>query len=1084
MVRRKAISLDRPLSCVTSLILVCALFSPTLARISPQSAADDLKPGQTVEREIKGGESHIYPIALDSNQYLRVRLEQRGSNLSLSLLAPDGNKVAEADAPLVTFGMETVLFVADSPGIYKIDVRPTKKTAPARSYEIRIEELRASTPADKDRISAYSAFVEAERLFKQWNNESQRKAVEKYEAASRLYKATGEPFLQAFALKQKGFALEFLNEHQKAIEAYHQALPLFENAGYKQEPALTLADMARACRSASRHRDALGYYQQALERFRANANRRKEADALLEIATVYDYLGDAQKAINFCHESVMIAHSEGDGDREAQALNYLGKSYYSLRDYQSALHYYNQALPLLEGKGKYEECFALHNAGNVHLEVGEFEKALEFFDKALAIMRRFGDKGAEASVLHSTGKVHLQRSEIEKALGFYNQSLKLFRESALLSGEAIVLNQIGKCYESAGDTEKALDHFNQALRVQQSTEDRVNEAITLSNISNIERRRGNIAEAIARIKSAIEIIESRRARVSIEQSRASLLASFQNFYELYISLLMQSCKGNKQNLVAAFEASERARARTLLDLLGEARINITEGVDLALLNRERELTQKLNEKARSLMQLLGSKHTEEGVAGARRELEAATIELQEIKASIRQASPRYAALTQPQPLTLAEIQSQILDPDSLLLSYSLGHERSFLWAVSTDSITAFEIAPRGEIESVAKRFYELLTSRNRQVKFETVEEQRERIAKNDAELTEAGSALSRLILSPVSSLLNRKRLLIVSDGALNYIPFAALPVVSGQWSVVSGKTESEKNRPPTTGYRPLIADHEIVNVPSASALGVLRREITGRKPAPRTVAVIADPVFDKNDERFQRAASRRPGKSPAIALQRRGVAETNELLRGATDVGLVESELNLPRLPATRLEAEAIASLVSRSSRFQALGFAASRATAKDPALGQYRYVHFATHGIINSRHPELSGIVLSQVDEEGREQDGFLRAHEVFNLRLPAELVVLSGCRTGLGKDVRGEGIVGLTRAFMYAGASRVMVSLWGVSDEGTAELMKRFYQGLLTRKLTPAAALREAQVSMMKDKRWQQPYYWAAFVLQGEPR
>ena len=151
--------------------------------------------------------------------------------------------------------------------------------------------------------------------------------------------------------------------------------------------------------------------------------------------------------------------------------------------------------------------------------------------------------------------------------------------------------------------------------------------------------------------------------------------------------------------------------------------------------------------------------------------------------------------------------------------------------------------------------------------------------------------------------------------------------------------------------------------------------------------------------------------------------------------------------------------------------------------FGQYRIIHLATHGLLNSTHPELSGIVLSLVDQHGQPQDGFLRLHEIYNLKLPAELVVLSACQTALGKEVRGEGLVGLTRGFMYAGAPRVVASLWKVDDKATAELMKRFYQAMLgEQRMRPAAALRAAQVEMLKQKEWEDPYYWAAFVLQGE--
>jgi CHAT domain-containing protein len=312
-------------------------------------------------------------------------------------------------------------------------------------------------------------------------------------------------------------------------------------------------------------------------------------------------------------------------------------------------------------------------------------------------------------------------------------------------------------------------------------------------------------------------------------------------------------------------------------------------------------------------------------------------------------------------------------------------------------------------------------------------------------------------------------LLVVGDGALQYVPFAALP------------------RPaPGARRRPLIVDHEVVSLPSASTLVVLRRELTGRKPAPKTVAALADPVFDPGDERFKASMVQR-GAGRAIVAQSRtdwGSRES-DLTRSARDLDLGDTRGVLRRLPYTRKEAQMILSLAPADQRLGALDFAANQATATSDELAKYRYVHFATHGLLNPKHPELSGIVLSLFNEQGAEQDGFLRASEVFNLNLPAEMVVLSGCQTALGKDVRGEGLVGLTRGFMYAGAARVLVSLWEVNDHATSELMGRLYRGILgKRRLTPAAALREAQSSLWREKRWSAPYYWAGFTLQGEPR
>jgi CHAT domain-containing protein len=251
----------------------------------------------------------------------------------------------------------------------------------------------------------------------------------------------------------------------------------------------------------------------------------------------------------------------------------------------------------------------------------------------------------------------------------------------------------------------------------------------------------------------------------------------------------------------------------------------------------------------------------------------------------------------------------------------------------------------------------------------------------------------------------------------------------------------------------------------------MRREIAGRKPATKAVAVFADPVFGRDDPRLKLRAVAAKSEQPS----------TGDLARAMRDVGV---EAGFQRLPFSRREAEAITATVPRGQSSKALDFQASRDAVTDAELSNYRIVHFATHGLLDSNNPELSGIVLSLIDQQGQPQDGFLRLHEIYNLKLPADLVVLSACRTGLGKEIRGEGIVGLTRGFMYAGATRVVASLWKVGDAATAELMKRFYSLMFVKKLRPAAALREAQIEMWQQPRWRSPYYWAAFALQGEWR
>ncbi len=337
--------------------------------------------------------------------------------------------------------------------------------------------------------------------------------------------------------------------------------------------------------------------------------------------------------------------------------------------------------------------------------------------------------------------------------------------------------------------------------------------------------------------------------------------------------------------------------------------------------------------------------------------------------------------------------------------------------------------------------------------------------KDSAAIPETGMKLSQIILAPVASQLKQKRLLIVGDGALQTIPFTVLPIPgSSQNSAVNTKGNS-----PT----PLLVQNEIVTLPSASSIGVLRNKFKGRKLAPKTIAVLADPVFSSDDKRLTNTSQPR-----------------NDESRGSELDNQIDECLNLNRLDYTEKEAKDILSLVPNSTnKFSALGFAASLTTlgfaaslttAVKPDLSQYQIVHFATHGCVSEENPRSSKLVLSQFGEKGDNIDGSLDLNKIYNLKLPVELVTLSACKTGLGKNVQGEGLIGLTRGFMYAGAKRVVVSLWSVNDLTTATLMQQFYQKMLLQNQNPVAAMRAAQLEMWKSGK--APYYWAAFTMQGE--
>ena len=376
--------------------------------------------------------------------------------------------------------------------------------------------------------------------------------------------------------------------------------------------------------------------------------------------------------------------------------------------------------------------------------------------------------------------------------------------------------------------------------------------------------------------------------------------------------------------------------------------------------------------------------------------------------------------------------------------------------VGRTSLRSHVLAGRAELETAARQVHERLAGLHRPPGARHVPG-----APTDRELTSALAGLGRTLLAPAAGELSGKRLVIVVDGALQYVPFAALP---------------DPDRP----GRALLAEHETVTLPSASLMAVLREE-AARRPAPsRLMALFADPVFDARDERvLVKTAQAAAAEGPPVVGDR-ARSRDRPLARAAADAGLATEQI--PRLPFTRREARAISTLASPTGSRVLLDFEASRANAAAPDLSEYRFVHFATHGFFNGSRPELSGLVLSLVNRDGTPQDGFLTAADVFDLKLSADMVVLSGCGTALGRNVRGEGMVGLTRAFMYAGTSRVLASLWPVDDAAAAELMTRLYQGILVEHLRPAEALRRAQLFLAGQPRWKHPYYWAAFRLEGD--
>jgi len=899
-----------------------------------------------------------------------------------------------------------------------------------------------------------------------------RKAMDYYNQALAPLRAVGDKGREATTLSNIGIVYNTFGEKRKALDCYNQALQLWRAVGDRRGEAVTLSRIGIVYDTLGDLRKALDHHSQALQLARSAGDRRGEADALSNIGSVYNSLGEKQKALDYHNQALPIRRNVGDRSGEANTLNSIGSVYNSLGARQRALDYYNQALSLMRTIGiPRGEAYVLNNIGTVYNSLGEPQKALDYHSQALSLMRAIGDREGEASTLNSLGRVYTALDARQKALDHHNQALRLSRDVGDRRQEALALNDLGSIYNAFGERQKALDCHNLALPLSRDIDDRLGEAIALFGIARIEDAQGKPLDARQTIESALNIIESLRSKVVSLELRSSYFEAAKKYYEFSIDLLMRMHKLRPDERYdrAALQTAERARARSMLERLAEANLKIRSGTDPALLERERSLRQLLNAKTERQMRLLNRQHTAEQAAEVADEIKALTAQYQDLESEIRAKSPRYAALTQPQPLNSEEIQRQALDDRTLLLEYFLGEERSYMWAVSASRVKSYELPKRADVEEAALRVKKLIAARATREEGESPERRRTRIAEAEAKYWPEAARLSRMILGPAMSELKGKRLAIVPDGELQDVAFGALPILPA-----SGDSKA----PQSGDWLPLIAEHEIVSLPSVSALAVLRKETAGRRPATKTVAVLADPVFNKDDERIKLTIADKSGKeSPLVAAY----TANGDLTRATEDVMGAGGAIS--RLPFSRAEAEAILSIAPKAGALKALDFNASRATAMSPELSQYRIVHFAAHGLLNRTHPELSGVVLSLVDRQGEPQDGFLQLHDVYNLDLPAELVVLSACQTGLGKAVWGEGLVGLTRGFIYAGSKRVVASLWGVQDSATAELMKRFYGAMLGEKqMAPAEALRAAQVEMWKQKRWRSPYYWGGFMLYGE--
>jgi len=915
-------------------------------------------------------------------------------------------------------------------------------------------------------------------------------ALERYKNAETTATKGGDWLTQARALSRMGRVHTYLGNNDLALQQVNKALDIFRqhdtdrNAAAANAHGEALTDLAEVTyetgnfvKSSKHLETALKTFQndphgeakvhlltgyikggigdsekavaelsRALELYRKANDRSGEGLALTGLGLVHSFKRDDSSAIKLHRDAIKIFHAIGDRHSEAIALNALGQAYQNFKEYQLALNNYNQALRIFQHDSALDGVsVSTYMIAGIYSLQEDFEQAIAYYERCLKLSRAAGKSRTEVNALNEIAKIYALQGRHDLAAKQSHLVEKFYESIGDQRSQALALNGYGDSLFQQKQTQQALEAFSRALSLSEKIGDKDILITALYNLARANLASGAPEVALSLIKRSLEIIEDLRANVASPEFRLSYFSEVRQHYELCIEVLnrLNQLHPGEGYGAEAFLVSEKSRARLLLDLVRESRAGIREGAAKDLLDREHELRGLIRTHAQYRFELSSTGRNSADLAEVEYQLAQLKAQYQDVEAQLRQQNPHLSSLEQPATGSLEQIQKELRDED-VLLEFSLGDERSYLWVTTSNSFQTFELPARKNIEDLARELYRLITARQ-EIEGQSSADYQAKIETSEKLLLEKASSLSQMLFGQLADQLANKRLVVVPEGALQYVPFEALPAPNNS--------------------KKLLETNEIVVEPSFSALIAIRNNVVRHASSlDKLVAVIADPVLSANDERVQ--------SDPQTAL----VAASPETSEAMTRAG------GLGRLAHAAEEADAITAVAPRGSTMVAKGFDASRETAMSPNIGEYQIVHFATHGFLDSEHPELSAIVLTMMDPKGVKTNGLMPLNDIYSLDLSAELTVLSACQTALGKDIKGEGLVGLTHAFMSAGSKSVVASLWKVDDRATAVLMGHFYKAMLQQGMSPAAALRSAKLKMMQDEHWNAPYYWAGFVLQGE--
>ncbi|HYN21048.1 MAG TPA: tetratricopeptide repeat protein, partial [Thermoanaerobaculia bacterium] len=670
-----------------------------------------------IERPIQAGESHSFTFQLAAGQFLGAVVEQDGIDLLVEVFDHRGEKLLEMDGPDYWLWEEEVAFVSEAAGPFRLTIRPYQSFTPAGKYRLRVDGPREVKQGDRVRLEAVREMVAAHAA----NNPQGRKArLEHLEKALPLWTSLGERRRQAEVLHQLMDVLGDLNRQEKALVRFRESMALWrelaltggqiwtllqsrtilpaEQARRNLDEALTLSkesgnrflemrsELTLARHHRSQPRTAAGHFARALSIAVELRNPEQEMFASNELAYAYDDLGEKQDALDLFEKALALSRELGDTRIEADVLNSLGWLYYFFGKQEEAITSYEQSVEISRRRGDPQmEARTLNNQALVYQKI-EPAKARELYERSLELGRELGNLEIQAMAMNNLAFLDLREDDAPSALQRSRSALPL--AAGLPDAEVYVRLALGQAHRKLGDLGASRQELEAALRLSREREDPVRESMALSALARTEIQGEDLPRARALLEEGVRILESLRTEVAQPEIRATFLASRRDMYELYTETLMalDSTHPGGGYAAEALRASERTRARSLLDILTEAGASLRDEADPALVERERRLRAEIEELEQHRLELLGQagSASEAGEINAR--LTGALADLGKLEAELVASSPRFAALTRPEPLSVTEIQTKVLDGRAVLLEYALGENRSFLWAVSPDSL--------------------------------------------------------------------------------------------------------------------------------------------------------------------------------------------------------------------------------------------------------------------------------------------------------------------------------------------------------------------------------------------------------------